>query len=45
MRQAKFHIGAIVRHRIYPFRGVVFDVEQSTDRQHATSDTQQVHAQ
>ena len=27
MRQAKFHIGAIVRHRIYPFRGVVFDVD------------------
>jgi len=27
MRQAKFPIGAIVRHRIYPFRGVVFDVD------------------
>ena len=27
MRQAKFHIGAIVRHRIYPFRGVIFDVD------------------
>jgi heat shock protein HspQ len=27
MRQTKFHIGAIVRHRIYPFRGVIFDVD------------------
>ncbi|HXQ67515.1 MAG TPA: heat shock protein HspQ [Alphaproteobacteria bacterium] len=27
MRQAKFHIGQIVRHRIYPFRGVIFDVD------------------
>jgi len=27
MREAKFYIGAIVRHRIYPFRGVVFDVD------------------
>lgn len=27
MRQAKFHIGEIVRHRIYPFRGVIFDVD------------------
>ncbi|MEI8144436.1 MAG: heat shock protein HspQ [Alphaproteobacteria bacterium] len=24
---AKFRIGEIVRHRIYPFRGVVFDVD------------------
>lgn len=24
---AKFHIGEIVRHRVYPFRGVVFDVD------------------
>lgn len=24
---AKFRIGAVVRHRIYPFRGVVFDVD------------------
>ena len=23
---AKFHIGQVVRHRIYPFRGVIFDV-------------------
>ncbi|HKO09059.1 MAG: heat shock protein HspQ [Alphaproteobacteria bacterium] len=27
MRQAKFQIGQIVRHRIYPFRGVIFDVD------------------
>lgn len=27
MRQAKFNIGQIVRHRIYPFRGVIFDVD------------------
>ena len=27
IRQAKFQIGDIVRHRIYPFRGVIFDVD------------------
>jgi heat shock protein HspQ len=27
MRVAKFQIGQIVRHRIYPFRGVIFDVD------------------
>ncbi len=27
MRQAKFNIGQIVRHRTYPFRGVIFDVD------------------
>ncbi len=27
VRQAKFQIGAIVRHRIHPFRGVIFDVD------------------
>lgn len=27
MRQAKFGIGDIVRHRVHPFRGVVFDVD------------------
>ena len=26
-RNAKYKIGQIVRHRIYPFRGVVFDVD------------------
>ena len=28
-RSAKFQIGQIVRHRIYPFRGVIFDVDPS----------------
>jgi heat shock protein HspQ len=27
IRQAKFQIGQIVRHRVYPFRGVIFDVD------------------
>ncbi|WP_142849830.1 heat shock protein HspQ [Telmatospirillum sp. J64-1] len=27
MRLAKFEIGQIVRHRIFPFRGVIFDVD------------------
>ncbi|MBV8755597.1 MAG: heat shock protein HspQ [Hyphomicrobiales bacterium] len=26
-RNAKYKIGQIVRHRVYPFRGVVFDVD------------------
>jgi heat shock protein HspQ len=26
-RQAKFRIGQLVKHRFYPFRGVVFDVD------------------
>ncbi|PKQ07819.1 MAG: DNA-binding protein [Alphaproteobacteria bacterium HGW-Alphaproteobacteria-12] len=26
-REAKFQIGQIVRHRFYPFRGVIFDVD------------------
>jgi heat shock protein HspQ len=26
-RQAKFQIGQVVRHRIHPFRGVIFDVD------------------
>ena len=26
-RTAKFRIGQVVRHRIYPFRGVIFDVD------------------
>ncbi|MEP5484797.1 MAG: hemimethylated DNA-binding YccV-like domain-containing protein, partial [Roseibium sp.] len=25
MRTAKFKIGQVVKHRIYPFRGVIFD--------------------
>jgi len=27
MKTAKFHIGQVVRHRIFPFRGVIFDVD------------------
>ncbi len=27
MRKAKFKVGDVVRHRIYPFRGVVYDVD------------------
>lgn len=27
MREAKFQIGQVVRHRYYPFRGVIFDVD------------------
>jgi heat shock protein HspQ len=30
-RIARFNIGQIVRHRIYPFRGVVFDVDPVFD--------------
>ena len=26
-RAAKFKIGQVVRHRVYPFRGVIFDVD------------------
>ena len=26
-RDAKFSIGDVVRHRVYPFRGVIFDVD------------------
>ncbi|MCX2981003.1 heat shock protein HspQ [Halieaceae bacterium IMCC14734] len=26
-RDAKFSIGQVVRHRIYPFRGVIYDVD------------------
>lgn len=26
-RRAKYSIGQVVRHRVYPFRGVVFDVD------------------
>ena len=31
MRTAKFGLGAVVRHRIYPFRGVVFDIDPEFD--------------
>ena len=27
IRNAKFQIGQVVRHRLYPFRGVVFDID------------------
>ena len=27
IRSAKYTIGQVVRHRIYPFRGVVFDID------------------
>ncbi len=27
VRDAKFRIGEIVRHRVYPFRGLIFDVD------------------
>ena len=27
MKTAKFRIGQVVRHRIFPFRGVIFDVD------------------
>ena len=26
-RSAKFHIGQVVKHRIFPFRGVIFDID------------------
>ncbi|MFA7639153.1 MAG: heat shock protein HspQ, partial [Parvibaculum sp.] len=26
-RKAKFRIGQVVRHRIFPFRGVIYDVD------------------
>ena len=26
-RSAKYQIGQVVRHRVYPFRGVIFDVD------------------
>jgi heat shock protein HspQ len=27
IRNARFQIGQVVRHRLYPFRGVIFDVD------------------
>jgi heat shock protein HspQ len=27
MREAKFKLGDVVKHRIYPFRGIVFDID------------------
>lgn len=31
IRTAKYTIGQVVRHRIYPFRGVVFDIDPEFD--------------
>ena len=31
MKAAKFSIGQVVRHRVYPFRGVIFDVDPVFD--------------
>ncbi|MEM7195905.1 MAG: heat shock protein HspQ [Pseudomonadota bacterium] len=31
IRSAKFQIGQVVRHRIYDFRGVIFDVDPEFD--------------
>lgn len=30
-RTAKFGIGDVVRHRIYPFRGIIFDIDPEFD--------------
>ena len=30
-RKAKFSIGEVVRHRFYPFRGVIYDVDPTFD--------------
>lgn len=27
MRTAKFCVGQVVRHRLYPFRGIIFDID------------------
>ena len=29
VRNAKFQVGQVVRHKVYPFRGVIFDVDPS----------------
>lgn len=31
MRTAKFTLGQVVRHRLFPFRGVVFDIDPEFD--------------
>lgn len=31
LKEAKFQIGQVVRHRVYPFRGVIFDVDPTFD--------------
>jgi len=27
LRHAKFRVGQVVRHRVYPFRGIIFDID------------------
>ena len=27
IRKAKYRVGEVVRHRVYPFRGIVFDID------------------
>jgi heat shock protein HspQ len=31
IRNAKYQIGQVVKHRLYPFRGVVFDIDPEFD--------------
>ncbi|KHJ54279.1 heat shock protein HspQ [Aureimonas sp. OT7] len=31
IQKARFHLGQIVRHRMFPFRGVIFDVDPVFD--------------
>jgi heat shock protein HspQ len=31
VRQAKYTVGQVVRHRFYPFRGVIFDIDPEFD--------------
>jgi heat shock protein HspQ len=31
IRTAKFQLGQVVRHRFYPFRGVIFDIDPEFD--------------
>ena len=32
VRDAKYKVGDVVQHRIYPFRGIVFDIDPVFDR-------------
>ena len=32
MQEAKFSIGQVVKHKLFPFRGVVFDVDPAAGR-------------
>ena len=34
-RTAKFRIGQVVRHRVYPFRGIIFDIDPVFDNTEA----------